>query len=689
MLLEESVLVVNLVRGVVCLCQGCRGSGVMVVSVAGVTSGVLVVSVVAGVVSRWLVLLQEWIIGGITMATSSTLCGPCSERHITKPSVHWCSECEVSICDDCQELHNVLKATRSHEFIPIAKYESLSSFITDIQQSCNYHNEKYQQYCVAHALPICFKCSKEHQKCNVIPLDEVTNNAKTSGHFQDLETRLIDLLHNIDIIKKDRKANLVSIAERKEIHLEEIQHIRNQINEQLDKLEKDIKQDIEKNICQCKQSIQSILLTVKEKENLIIEYQTTLQLTKQHASDLQTFLVMRDIKVKVLENEQYLQSLVETNKFETVDLVFKVYPEVNSILNSMKLFGSIEIKKKSSIICLIRADDRQAQLQVTPARTINDLKLILKKKITTDGEHITSCCMSVKGEYFFTDYYSKKLLSVTASDGTFKFNILLDPSYRFDITLIDEKTIAITSGDYDKHKGIDIINTESRKKIKFISLPGCAWGITRDQDALFVCVETRGIYTVRNWWLVFTFFRGVDCWRLELSYNFEESGVVLKKGGSCILQKFNQIKNQKNDHLDKLKKEIKQDLEKKACLCEKNIQKILSSGEEKKNFITEYQTNLKSIKQHGANLQTFLVVRDIEMKVFENEKYLQSLVESNKFDTVDLICKVDTRLRSISNSLKTFGSIKIKTTWSTICLFRAKHKQVQLQTKSTRTISDL
>lgn len=58
------MLVVNLVRGVVCLCQGCRGSGVLVVSVAGVTSGVLVVSVVAGVVCRWLVLLQEWIIGG-------------------------------------------------------------------------------------------------------------------------------------------------------------------------------------------------------------------------------------------------------------------------------------------------------------------------------------------------------------------------------------------------------------------------------------------------------------------------------------------------------------------------------------------------------------------------------------------------------------------------------------------------
>ncbi|CAG2217376.1 unnamed protein product [Mytilus edulis] len=142
------------------------------------------------------------------MATSTTICGPCSERYTTKPSAYWCSDCQEAICDDCQEHHRVFKATRSHELIPIDKYKSLPSFITDIQQSCTNHNEKYQQYCVAHALPICFKCIKEHQKCNVIPLDEVTNNAKTSGQLQDLETRLVDLLQNIDRIKKDRQANL-------------------------------------------------------------------------------------------------------------------------------------------------------------------------------------------------------------------------------------------------------------------------------------------------------------------------------------------------------------------------------------------------------------------------------------------------------------------------------------------------
>ncbi|XP_071150534.1 RING finger protein 207-like [Mytilus edulis] len=172
------------------------------------------------------------------MASSTTFCGPCSERYITKPSPYLCAECGEVICDDCQEHHKVHKATQSHELIPIAKYNSLPSFITDIQKSCTYHNEKYQHYCVVHAIIICFKGIKEHQKCNVIPLDEVTSNAKTSGHFQDLETILIDLLQNINRIMNDRQANLESIEERKELHLAEIQEIRNQINEHLDKLEK-------------------------------------------------------------------------------------------------------------------------------------------------------------------------------------------------------------------------------------------------------------------------------------------------------------------------------------------------------------------------------------------------------------------------------------------------------------------
>ncbi|CAG2249886.1 unnamed protein product [Mytilus edulis] len=44
--------------------------------------------------------------------------------------------------------------------------------------------------------------------------------------------------------------------------------------------------------------------------------------------------------------------------------------------------------------------------------------------------------------------------------------------------------------------GIDVINIESRNKIKFINLPGPSFGITCDQDSLFICVQRLGIYKV-------------------------------------------------------------------------------------------------------------------------------------------------------------------------------------------------
>ncbi|CAC5399367.1 unnamed protein product [Mytilus coruscus] len=220
--------------------------------------------------------------------------------------------------------------------------------------------------------------------------------------------------------------------------------------------------------------------------------------------------------MKVFENEKYLQSLVETNRFNPVDLICKVDPWVLSIVNSLKNFGSIEIKTKLSNICLIRAKDKQAQLQVTPTKTIKDLKLVLENQIRTDGRTIRGCCMSVHCEYFFTDQNSRKKLNVIASDGTFKYDMLLDPNYGFDIAFIDERTIAITSGNSLKKIGIDVIDTESRKKIKFISLPGRPYGITRDHDSLFVCVEPLGIYKVNL--LDYTSSHVISCYLPALSY---------------------------------------------------------------------------------------------------------------------------------------------------------------------------
>ncbi|VDI37166.1 Hypothetical predicted protein [Mytilus galloprovincialis] len=431
------------------------------------------------------------------MASNTNICGICSLRQIRKTSDHWCPECEEALCNECKDHHKLLKATRRHEPIPISSYKSLPSFITDIQQSCDNHNEQYQLYCNQHALPICLQCINDHSNCNVTSLEKVTSNVKASGQFLDLESSLGDLLQNIERIKKNREANVTNIEKLREQHIKEIKQIRVEINNHLDNLEKQVLEELREKEFQCKESIQKVLLPVKERGSIITQCQLNFKSIKDYASDLQTYIGMRDLEVKVDENEQYLQSFIDTKGLEHLDLVYKVDTNVQNILNNLKSFGSIEIKNHISDIELTRAKDKQAQIQVAaPRKTVNDVKLIQQKKIITNGAVVRGCCMSREGDFLFTDPALDSL--VIKSDGTLKYEMSVDPSNGFDITFVDDNNVAITSGHSLWKTGIDIINIENRSKIKFIELPGRAWGITRDHDSLFVCVSQFGIYRIHT-----------------------------------------------------------------------------------------------------------------------------------------------------------------------------------------------
>lgn len=451
------------------------------------------------------------------MASIINICGICSLRQITKTSFHWCPECEEAICDECKEHHKLLKATRSHKPIAISSYKSPPSVITDIHHSCIYHNEQYQQYCVEHALPICFKCINEHRKCNVTTLENVTVNVKNSGQFLDLESRLEDLLLNIDIMKKDRKANVTGIENLKTRQVAEIKKKRLELNKHLDNLERQFIKDIEEKVCKCKEGIQKVVSSIKEKETVIHHCQVNFQSIKKYASDLQIFLAMREIELKVDENEKYLHCLSQSKSFEQLDIVCKNDTGVQSIFKSLKLFGIIEIKTRTKTIDFIRAKDKQAQFQVAGAKkTINNMKLNMQKKIPTYGEEVRGGCMSKEGDALFTDYFNKKSLNVIKSDDTLRYIMPLDPSYGYDITFIDEKTVAITSGHLSMKTGIDIINIKNRSKLNFIRLPDRTYGITCDHGFIFVCVSECGIYKVNT--LDYTTSRVISCSLPAYSY---------------------------------------------------------------------------------------------------------------------------------------------------------------------------
>ncbi|CAC5399688.1 unnamed protein product [Mytilus coruscus] len=420
-------------------------------------------------------------------ATNTSVCAICDLRHVTSRSMHWCPECEEALCTKCSEHHSLSKETRSHKTIPISQYQALPNFVTDIQQFCLYHNGKYQQYCMKHECPICYKCIKEHGKCTeVFPLEDVISGVKSSELLRDLEQSLEDVLENIKRIREDREANVKSIQTQKKKITMEIDNIKTQINQRLDKLKDSVIKELEQIYNDYNGRIQSIISSIKDQQHEIEHCSTDFENITKFASDLQTFLGMREIQSKVTDNESRLKSLIENKSLENVDMQLTIDDKIQDFLKLMEKFGSIIIRESPSICTNISSKKtRQAQI-LAPHRMqlINNISVEFHQKLNTMSDY---------------DNYNEKLVAINANgknEFTFK---LSNPYSAYDLELINDNIVAVRTGEaYElgQYTGISVVDLTKRKVIKFIELPGVPYGIKHDGTSLICCVKDKDLHVI-------------------------------------------------------------------------------------------------------------------------------------------------------------------------------------------------
>ncbi|XP_071128587.1 transcription intermediary factor 1-beta-like [Mytilus edulis] len=356
------------------------------------------------------------------MATSSQSCGVCDLRHITKPSIVWCTECDEGLCKECQEHHGLSKASRRHKVIPINEYQKLPSDVLKITQYCSKHDEKFQIYCKKHECPCCSKCIVEsHTECrDIVNLDDVIHNVKTSNALCEIEETLVEVAENLQNIRQHIQENRSNLKEKRMEIEKEIKKTRIMINNHLDKLQEDsLKQlfEVDKGnskICQLVSSLE-----IKEKE--IAECQRNISNIKQHATDLQLFLSMKQIEKDVNNKDKFLHSLVENEG--QLSLSFKINASIKNIMSDIKSFGEVHIEAKPYDIVLIEKKAQQAQTMIQ-TRSIENLKLTLHETINIQGECISGCCMLLDGRMAFTFYY-KKTVKVFSDKGLQDFEVKL------------------------------------------------------------------------------------------------------------------------------------------------------------------------------------------------------------------------------------------------------------------------
>ncbi|CAC5380639.1 unnamed protein product [Mytilus coruscus] len=396
------------------------------------------------------------------MASNPKFCSICDQRHITKPSISWCYECNQALCTECTDFHALIKASQNHSTITISNYQALDSSFSQVEGHCSMHNDLYLLFCQTHDRFLCLTCFDEHTKCE-------------------------------DIV---RIKNLSDLKKQRDSILREIIQIREKINSHLNQIENTLKTELDKLVDdQCNTNIGKTLEEIQNEKTKMEKFQQQMEDLYKYGSDLQTFFGLREISSKSKTTDHYLQTLGDNGRLDKLTISCTIDRKISEFIKEVNSLGSSRVQKIPSKIVIERSKDKQAQLVGVKKSCINDIKLKLEQTFKL-ANYVTGCCFLPDGKLVLCDRSRNNYVQILNQYGELMFEISMSPNFAFDVTSIDDKNVAVSS-DSSYHKQINIINIDT-KQIRSIPTGDKCHGITHNDGSLIVCVEGKGIQNVNT-----------------------------------------------------------------------------------------------------------------------------------------------------------------------------------------------
>jgi hypothetical protein len=437
------------------------------------------------------------------MATSrDILCDICEAQYITKHADHWCPECDEGLCAACENHHKISRGTRNHGIISIENYQKLPSCISEIGHHCKDHDMKYTNFCQVHDKPCCPDCiSTNHKDCvGLLSIREIIKTSKTSTLIDDIEQSLTNIKYNIDNVIKNREQNMSEIRQQRKIFHDQVKQMRVKINSHLDILEQNILKELDDAEDKIKSKIDNLLIQLSEQSIIVEGIQRNITAVKEYATDLQTFLGSKAIAEEVKKEEKYIMALSEDGCLQQLNLKCRIDEKIKDIMSTMTSLGSVSIETRPPSVVIKTMKSKQAQImsviQPPSVKSINDIKLTLHNTFDIPQKmiriYIAGCIACPNGKMIFADYSNNRRLVILNVDGTLDKVIPCSLGYPFDVTYLDDRTVAVSTTN-----GIEIINFNNKKTERRINTDQWSFGITYHNGVLLWCEEKRGIQMMK------------------------------------------------------------------------------------------------------------------------------------------------------------------------------------------------
>jgi hypothetical protein len=219
---------------------------------------------------------------------------------------------------------------------------------------------------------------------------------------------------------------------------------------------------------------------------------------KKYASDLQTFIAIKQIEKEVETQDTCLQSIVNSDRLNQIKLSYKIDTGLKNIATSIQMFAEVVVESKPCEMTFVRQNDKQAQVMVSelsPPMSVENIQLNLKQKINIKGTNITGCSLLPDGRMVFS-CYSSSIVRFINKEGIELFQIGKDKtgySIYDTVYIKDNNSVAVSSGGWGSKRCITIIDIESQEVMTTISMDTNIHGMAVRGRTLYYSTRGKGL----------------------------------------------------------------------------------------------------------------------------------------------------------------------------------------------------
>ncbi|XP_060606535.1 transcription intermediary factor 1-alpha-like [Ruditapes philippinarum] len=216
----------------------------------------------------------------------------------------FCVDCHDYFCTNCVKVHNQVPVLASHKVLDKSQVKSGTSkgLATAPGERCDRHSHKHiDMYCQNHDNVGCSTCMTiDHRSCkDIFYIPEFIQNKSYQVASREIQTKLKVLARTLAVQANKFQQDKQTLLKRKAELLDDIRKFRQEINDQLDKLEKSSVVEIENKFKHLQDKIEEGLKQLQTHKSTVTSANDKLTSPNQNQAELFVHVKMGEM-LKVL-----------------------------------------------------------------------------------------------------------------------------------------------------------------------------------------------------------------------------------------------------------------------------------------------------------------------------------------------------------------------------------------------------